>query len=321
MGTLRKSGIGRRKTRSPISQFQRLRPTELRSEARERTRPVGGGAKEPSERLGRGWGRGLSWAGTGAGRRCGDGSWAGLRRGQGRFWWVAPPRPGPAPEVAGAGALSAGFFSRPAPGWRWPTGSPSGMRLTRKRLCSFLIALYCLFSLYAAYHVFFGRRRRAPAASSRGLRKGAAPARERRGRGRTLGGRRPGSQVRECPRLPGASWRLPFSVVGGGLGFEACAGVPVLARPHCPPPKLVGARSCPTRLEYARRGPGILGNAAGFKTSVSSWKQRAFSNHATTWESRGVLPPHCDSLSRILTSVSFRLGLTSPFFRILHNSG
>ncbi|KAF3826054.1 hypothetical protein GH733_006168, partial [Mirounga leonina] len=56
------------------------------------------------------------------------------------------------------------------------------MRLTRKRLCSFLIALYCLFSLYAAYHVFFGRRRRAPAASLRGLRKGAAPARERRGR-------------------------------------------------------------------------------------------------------------------------------------------
>ncbi|XP_073756829.1 ribitol-5-phosphate xylosyltransferase 1 isoform X2 [Callorhinus ursinus] len=56
------------------------------------------------------------------------------------------------------------------------------MRLTRKRLCSLLIALYCLFSLYAAYHVFFGRRRRTPAASLRGLRKGAAPARERRGR-------------------------------------------------------------------------------------------------------------------------------------------
>ncbi|XP_044084020.1 ribitol-5-phosphate xylosyltransferase 1 isoform X2 [Neovison vison] len=56
------------------------------------------------------------------------------------------------------------------------------MRLTRKRLCSFLIALYCLFSLYAAYHVFFGRRRRPPAASLRGLRKGAAAARERRGR-------------------------------------------------------------------------------------------------------------------------------------------
>ncbi|XP_034500053.1 ribitol-5-phosphate xylosyltransferase 1 isoform X2 [Ailuropoda melanoleuca] len=56
------------------------------------------------------------------------------------------------------------------------------MRLTRKRLCWFLIALYCLFSLYAAYHVFFGRRRRAPAASLRGLRKGAAAARERRGR-------------------------------------------------------------------------------------------------------------------------------------------
>ncbi|KAG8514134.1 Ribitol-5-phosphate xylosyltransferase 1 [Galemys pyrenaicus] len=59
------------------------------------------------------------------------------------------------------------------------------MRLTRKRLCSFLIALYCLFSLYAAYHVFFGRSRRTPAVSLRGQRKGAAPARERRGRGRT----------------------------------------------------------------------------------------------------------------------------------------
>uniref|UniRef100_A0A8C4LNF0 Ribitol xylosyltransferase 1 n=1 Tax=Equus asinus TaxID=9793 RepID=A0A8C4LNF0_EQUAS len=56
------------------------------------------------------------------------------------------------------------------------------MRLPRKPLCLFLIALYGLFSLYAAYHVFFGRRRGAPAASSRGLRKGAAPARERRGR-------------------------------------------------------------------------------------------------------------------------------------------
>ncbi|KAF6340408.1 ribitol xylosyltransferase 1 [Rhinolophus ferrumequinum] len=56
------------------------------------------------------------------------------------------------------------------------------MRLTRKRLCSFLIALYCLFSLYAAYHVFFGRRRRASAASLQSLRKGAAPVRERRGR-------------------------------------------------------------------------------------------------------------------------------------------
>ncbi|KAK2101909.1 hypothetical protein P7K49_019576 [Saguinus oedipus] len=51
------------------------------------------------------------------------------------------------------------------------------------RLCSFLIALYCLFSLYAAYHVFFGRRRQAPTGSPRGLRKGAAPAREMHGPG------------------------------------------------------------------------------------------------------------------------------------------
>lgn len=79
-----------------------------------------------------------------------------------------------------------GFCFRRLHGGGCLTGSPSGMRLTRKRLCSFLIALYCLFSLYAAYHVFFGRRRQAPAGSPRGLRKGAvAPARERRGRGRT----------------------------------------------------------------------------------------------------------------------------------------
>ncbi|XP_048661840.1 ribitol-5-phosphate xylosyltransferase 1 isoform X2 [Marmota marmota marmota] len=56
------------------------------------------------------------------------------------------------------------------------------MRLTRKRFCSFIIALYCLFSLYAAYLVFFGHRSRVPTATSRGFRKRAAPARERRGR-------------------------------------------------------------------------------------------------------------------------------------------
>ncbi|XP_003798574.1 UDP-D-xylose:ribitol-5-phosphate beta1,4-xylosyltransferase [Otolemur garnettii] len=55
------------------------------------------------------------------------------------------------------------------------------MRLTRRRLCSSAIALYCLFSLYAAYHVFFGRRRQAPATVVRGLRKGAAAARDRHG--------------------------------------------------------------------------------------------------------------------------------------------
>ena len=58
------------------------------------------------------------------------------------------------------------------------------MRLTRKRLCSILIAVYCLFSLYAAYHVFFGRRRRTPDVPLRGLRKGVVPVRERRSRGR-----------------------------------------------------------------------------------------------------------------------------------------
>ncbi|CAH6778617.1 ribitol-5-phosphate xylosyltransferase 1 [Phodopus roborovskii] len=56
------------------------------------------------------------------------------------------------------------------------------MRLARTRLCSLLVALYCLFSIYAAYHVFFGRRRRAPGASSRGSRKAAVQAKERSGR-------------------------------------------------------------------------------------------------------------------------------------------
>ncbi|XP_042555009.1 ribitol-5-phosphate xylosyltransferase 1 isoform X2 [Dipodomys spectabilis] len=56
------------------------------------------------------------------------------------------------------------------------------MRLTRKRLCSFLIGLYCLFSFYAAYHVFFGSSRRVPAATPRGIRRTAIRARERRGR-------------------------------------------------------------------------------------------------------------------------------------------
>ncbi|KAM7328325.1 hypothetical protein ACRRTK_012417 [Alexandromys fortis] len=56
------------------------------------------------------------------------------------------------------------------------------MRLTRTRLCSLLVALYCLFSIYAAYHVFFGRRRRAPVGTPRGSRKAGAQAKERRGR-------------------------------------------------------------------------------------------------------------------------------------------
>ncbi|GAB1295624.1 Ribitol-5-phosphate xylosyltransferase 1 [Apodemus speciosus] len=56
------------------------------------------------------------------------------------------------------------------------------MRLTRTRLCSLLVAAYCLFSIYAAYHVFFGRRRRPPGATSRNSRKAAAQAKERRGR-------------------------------------------------------------------------------------------------------------------------------------------
>ncbi|XP_052609445.1 ribitol-5-phosphate xylosyltransferase 1 isoform X1 [Peromyscus californicus insignis] len=62
------------------------------------------------------------------------------------------------------------------------------MRLTRTPLCSLLVALYCVFSIYAAYHVFFGRHRRAPAATSRGSRKAAAAAaqaKERLGRERS----------------------------------------------------------------------------------------------------------------------------------------
>lgn len=94
------------------------------------------------------------------------------------------------------------------------------MRLTRKRLCSFLIALYCLFSLYAAYHVFFGGRRRTPAPSLRGLRKGAVPARERRGRGRTPGSGLP-------PRLRARTRTRGCRAVGAGLaeprGHPTCS--------------------------------------------------------------------------------------------------
>jgi hypothetical protein len=95
------------------------------------------------------------------------------------------------------------------------------MRLTRKRLCSFFIALYCLFSLYAAYHVFFGGRRGAPAATFRVLRKGAAPARAWRGRGRTGRGLAPGCAPLSRPRAqvpsPGSGWRVSLVPVGMSL--------------------------------------------------------------------------------------------------------
>lgn len=113
------------------------------------------------------------------------------------------------------------------------------MRLTRTRLCSLLVALYCLFSIYAAYHVFFGRRRRPPGATSRGSRKTAAQAKERRGRGRTQAGRSSGLRALPCawmrgsglcadeprgPRLGARSSDLSGSSAPGassGLGSEA----------------------------------------------------------------------------------------------------
>ncbi|XP_051856680.1 ribitol-5-phosphate xylosyltransferase 1 [Antechinus flavipes] len=57
------------------------------------------------------------------------------------------------------------------------------MRLTRKRLASALVAAYCLFSLYAAYSVFFGNRRsrRGAAGSPRGPKDGTAIGKGRRG--------------------------------------------------------------------------------------------------------------------------------------------
>ena len=61
-------------------------------------------------------------------------------------------------------------------------------------------------------------------------------------------------------------------------------------------------------------GRPVLGGAAGFKTSISSLKQRAFSNHAVTWEGLGVFSPNCD-LSCVLTYVRFRLRFLSPFFQ------
>lgn len=131
-------------------------------------------------------------------------------------------------------ALSGGVASARVLGGGGLAGSPSGMRLTRKRLCSFLIALYCLFSLYAAYHVFFGRRRRAPAASSRGLRKGAAPAREGRGRGRT---RRSGLCPGCAPR-PGSAGRWG---PGGATprGRDPAPGPSIARRPACALPPVL----------------------------------------------------------------------------------
>lgn len=83
------------------------------------------------------------------------------------------------------------------------------MRLTRTPLCSLLVALYCVFSIYAAYHVFFGRHRRAPAATSRGSRKAAAAAaqaKERLGRGRAEAA---GAGAAGEPRAPpGSPWDL-----------------------------------------------------------------------------------------------------------------
>lgn len=127
------------------------------------------------------------------------------RRPPGLRCWVAASAPAP---LLGGGSR---------------TASLSGMRLTRKRLCSFLIALYCLFSLYAAYHVFFGRRRQTSAASLRGLRKGAAPARDRRGRGRTRRGglrARPRAPTRSCGDLGKPSSRLGSWLWGLGLGVD-----------------------------------------------------------------------------------------------------
>lgn len=78
------------------------------------------------------------------------------------------------------------------------------MRLTRTRLCSLLVALYCLFSIYAAYHVFFGRRRRPLGTTSRNSRKAAAAqAKERRGRGRTRAARGRGLAALSCAWTPG----------------------------------------------------------------------------------------------------------------------
>lgn len=105
------------------------------------------------------------------------------------------------------------------------------MRLTRTRLCSLLVALYCLFSIYAAYHVFFGRRRRPPGATSRGSRKAAAQGKERRGRGRTRAGRGSGLAALPCAA------QTSHAGLGPGLGILSPGREPALgsARWLCSP--------------------------------------------------------------------------------------
>lgn len=127
----------------------------------------------------------------------------------------------PTPRAAG---LSPAFPKARERGEDAETGSSSGMRLTRTRLCSLLVALYCLFSIYAAYHVFFGRRRRAQVGTPRGSRKAAAQAKERRGRGRAEAGRAAGLRLALESLGPRASFLLSPEAARARIGGSSHAG-------------------------------------------------------------------------------------------------
>lgn len=127
------------------------------------------------------------------------------------------------------------------------------MRLTRTRLCSLLVALYCLFSIYAAYHVFFGRRRRAPVGTPRGSRKAAAQAKERRGRGRAEAGRAAGLRLALGSPGPRASFVLSLEPARARIGGSSHAGrAPCPSRPEAGGLHAFKARSSTRSASRAR---------------------------------------------------------------------
>lgn len=133
------------------------------------------------------------------------------------------------------------------------------MRLTRTRLCSLLVALYCLFSIYAAYHVFFGRRRRAPVGTPRGSRKAGAQAKERRGRGRAEAGRAAGLRLALGSPGPRASFVLSPEPARARIG-----GLPTLGELRAPAaPRLVARTPLKHRAVPAGLKGQSCGNAAG----------------------------------------------------------
>lgn len=162
------------------------------------------------------------------------------------------------------------------------------MRLTRTRLCSLLVALYCLFSIYAAYHVFFGRRRRAPGATSRNSRKAAAQAKERRGRGRTRAARGCGLAARPCAWTRGGRCRATSHAgLGSGLGY-------------------LGVLSPGSRLGSARR---LCSPRASFLAAVApqGWRR------ARRPLKRGVDPQYASEARELQKGCGLSLKLPFPY--------